>query len=483
MVKQVRSSVTVKSTRRSFATATIVLLALAGCAAPDADRAWQPVKESLAPHLAHDVRWARTDEQRQELERLTAMLLKQPLSMEDAVQVALFNQRGLQAAFEQLGIAQADLIQAGRLPNPALGLARSVHGGEIELETGLHFSLARLIARPLLMDIEARKLDQARQRAAMSVLSLVGETRRAWVLAVSAEESVRYTRQVMDAAEASAELARRMARAGNFNALRQAREQSFYAEAALQHARAEQQRRVSRERLTRIMGLWGSQTGFQLPQRLPDLPATVQDLPRIEALAVAQRLDLQAARKEVMQLARQVELTQVRRWVNTLDLGIAMETADQAPIRRTLELGFEIPIFDTGDGRLARSQHVYMQAVHRSAEAAINARSEVREVYTAYRSSWEIARHQREEIVPLARRISEENLLRYNGMLIGVFELLADARAQIMSVHASIDSLRDFWLAKADLDLVQIGPTRGTGLPAAPAASGTNSAPGKADAH
>jgi outer membrane protein TolC len=98
-----------------------------------------------------------------------------------------------------------------------------------------------------------------------------------------------------------------------------------------------------------------------------------------------------------------------------------------------------------------------MQALHRAAETAINARSEVREAYGAYRSAWDIARHQREEIVPLKARIAEENLLRYNGMLIGVFELLADARAQIASVNGAIDALRDFWIAKADLDMALVG--------------------------
>jgi outer membrane protein TolC len=89
-----------------------------------------------------------------------------------------------------------------------------------------------------------------------------------------------------------------------------------------------------------------------------------------------------------------------------------------------------------------------MQALHRAAETAINARSEVREAYGAYRSAWDIAKHQRDEIVPLKARISEENLLRYNGMLIGVFELLADARSQIASVNGAIDALRDFWIAR-----------------------------------
>ncbi|MBC7730507.1 MAG: RND transporter, partial [Bacteriovorax sp.] len=99
------------------------------------------------------------------------------------------------------------------------------------------------------------------------------------------------------------------------------------------------------------------------------------------------------------------------------------------------------------------------------------ARSEVRAAYAAYRSSHDIARHYRDEIVPLKKRISDENQLRYNGMLIGVFELLADARSQIGSVNGYIEALRDFWLAQADLELALIGPPRPTAPSAMPTAT------------
>ena len=95
--------------------------------------------------------------------------------------------------------------------------------------------------------------------------------------------------------------------------------------------------------------------------------------------------------------------------------------------------------------------------LNRAAEGAINARSEVREAYHAYRSAFDVAKHYRDEVVPIRKRIADENLLRYNGMLIGVFDLLADARAQIASVSSYIESLRDFWIANADLSTAMVG--------------------------
>ena len=116
-----------------------------------------------------------------------------------------------------------------------------------------------------------------------------------------------------------------------------------------------------------------------------------------------------------------------------------------------------LPIFDFGDVRRAGAQAAYMAAVNRTAQIAVQANSRVREQYSAYRTAYDLARHYRDEIVPLRKRISEENQLRYNGMLIGVFDLLADARSQVQGVNSYIEALRDFWLAQADLDMALVG--------------------------
>jgi outer membrane protein TolC len=263
-----------------------------------------------------------------------------------------------------------------------------------------------------------------------------------------------------------------MASVGNFNALKLAREQSFHAEAALALARAEQAQRTTRERLTRMLGLWGEQTAFRLPERLPELPAEPADQPDLERVAMAQRLDVQGARLAVEQTARQLGLTRATRFVNVLELGLLSNRSNEAPTQTGWEIGFEIPLFDFGQARTAKAEAVYRQTLHRAAQIAIDARSQVRETYGAYRTAWDIARHQRDELVPLRQRIAEENLLRYNGMLIGVFELLADARVQIASVNAAIDALRDFWLAQADLDMALVGAADLSAATALAASSG-----------
>jgi outer membrane protein TolC len=453
--------------RGRLLTALAMVAFLGGCASFSPDGGFGAVTQTAGNRLAKDLQWVRSDAEREALRRRVNDMLAGPLTADDAVQLALLNNRGLQADFAELGIGEAELVQAGRLPNPGFSFARLRRGDEVERERGIHFNLARLIAMPMIRQVEQRRFAQTQGRVATAVLALAAQTRKAYFQALAAEETVRYMQQVRQAAEASAELARRMQQVGNFNKLQRAREQLFYADAALNLARAEQARQSTRERLTRLLGVWGTQTAFRLPERMPDLPEAPEDQPDIERMAMAQRLDVQGARLMAEQTAKNLGLTRTTHLVNVLELGYLNNRSNEAPTQRGWEIGLELPLFDGGDARTARAQAVYLQAVDRAAETAINARSEVREAYGAYRSAYDIALHQRDELVPLRKLIAEENLLRYNGMLIGVFELLADARLQIASVNSYIESLRDFWIAQADLEMALIG------RPSLAAAAGT----------
>jgi outer membrane protein TolC len=459
-VTSVSSSLTMRQGKRIIA--TIGLLGLAGCATFSDDGGFGHVEQTTRERLDKDVKWARTDVERSALQARASELLAKPLTGDDAIQVALYNNRGLQATFFDLGISEADLVQAGRLPNPHFSMLRASkpENGirEFKIEQALTFNVFALITMPLAVEVEKRNFAQAQQLAAIEVTRLASETRQAYFTALAAEESVLHLRKVKQAAEAAAELARRMALVGNFSKLRQAREQAFYADASLNLARAEQSVVAARERLARLLGV-ADRSVIRLPERLPDLPKTVDELAGIEQTALNQRLDLQAIRLETEALAKNLGLSKATRFINVLELGPArvLEGARDSGYKKGYEISFELPIFDWGGAKVAKAEAIYMQAVERAGEAATNARSEVREAYHAYRTNYDIARHYRDEIVPLYKRISDENVLRYNGMLIGVFELLADARIQIASVNSYIETLRDFWIARGDLEMAMIG--------------------------
>lgn len=438
---------------------TAATLALSGCASFTADGGLASVEKTTKTRINKDLKWARSDADRDAIAIRVAELLQKSLTIEDAVEIALLNNRGLQASFFELGIAEADWVQAGRLPNPHFSMRRANHNEEYAIEQTLTFNLLSVITIPIATEMEKRRFEQTQRAVAMEVLRLAADARKAYIVAVSAEENVRYMGKVKTVAESSAELARRMASVGNWNKLSQAREQSFYADAALNYARATQNQVSTREKLTRMLGLWGNDIQFKLPERLPDLPTAPDDLPDVEQIALAQRLDVQALRLGTESLAKNMGLTKATRFINVLEIGPTrvLEGLRSDPYKKGFEVSLEIPIFDWGSAKVAKAESLYMQSVNRLAEAAINARSEVREAYHGYRITYDIAKHYRDEVVPIRKRIADENLLRYNGMLIGVFELLADARTQIASVNGYIDALRDFWLAKADLDMAMIG--------------------------
>jgi outer membrane protein TolC len=460
-------------TPRTLTLAVLSVVLLGGCASFSPDGGFAAVQSATRSHIEKDVVWARDDASRSQTQARVDALLEKPLSADDAVQIALLNNPGLQAAFNTLGIAEADRVAAQRLPNPGFSIGRMTRGSEVEWERSLHLNLARLLTMPMRIEIEQRLFEQTRQTLVLEVLRLAAETRRAWVAAVATGQTAQYQQQAMEAAEAGAELARRMAQVGNWSKLKQAREQSFYADAALAVARAEQAKGQARERLVRLMGLdHGGRV--QLPERLPDLPEALPRLPDIEQQAMESRLDLQMVKLQTEALAKNLGLTRSTRFINVLELGISNNSSNEEPIQRGYEISFELPLFDWGQTRVVQAESRYRQALERARETAVNARAEVREAYAMQQSQYAIARHLRDEVVPLKQRISEENMLRYNGMLIGVFELLADARSQIASVNAAIEAQRDFWLADADLAMALVG------TPGKTAVASVSSAPAEA---
>lgn len=429
----------------------MTVLVLTGCATFSKDGGLDTVSTLTQERTGQSVQRAKSDSDRAAIEAAVAELLGQPLTADAAVRIALMNNKGLQASLEELGIAEADLVQAGRMRNPGFSFSRIREGHDLEIERSIMFDLAGLLTIPIRRDIEARRFEQTKLQAAAQAVRLAADTRKAYFNAVAARQTAQFMEQAGVAAEAGSELARRMARVGNWSKLDQAREETFHAEAVAQIARAKHNASAAREQLTRLMGVWGTHTAFQLPDRLPDLPKAPDAIDDIEAQAMRKRLDVQMAKRDAEMTASALGLSKATGFINVLHAGYANKSESGAPRANGYEIELELPLFDWGRSRTAKAQAVYMQSVHRTAGIAIRARSEVREAYSAYRTSYDMARHYRDEIVPLRKQISDEMLLRYNGMLIGVFELLDDARDQINSINAAIEAQRDYWLAETDL--------------------------------
>jgi outer membrane protein TolC len=447
-----------------FAVPALAALGMAGCAGFSKDGGFNAVAEASHARLGMDVEWPRTPEDRAKVDARVAELLARPLSVEDAVQIALLNNRRLQGQFQELGISEAELVQAGRLPNPRFDLRHASAAGQYDIEETLSFNVLALLTMPYVHGIEKRRFARTQNSTVLRVAQLATDTREAFYAAVAARQALDYAQKVRSAAETGAQLADRMVAAGNWNRLDQAREQSFFSDSVRSLTRAQLSEESAREKLLQLMNI-AVQPGapatvpVQFAAVLPELPTGLEALPDVERAVLQERLDLRLMRMRLDELRESLKLTASTRFVNVLDLGATRvrQGPRDEPYERGYALTLEVPIFDSGAARVKKSEAVYAQAVDEFAQAALEARSQIRLAYAGYRAAFEQARQQRDAVLPLRQAVTQQNLLRYNASQIGIFELLSAAREQALSVEDYIQSVRDFWIAKSRLDGALLG--------------------------
>ncbi len=437
-------------------------LALAGCAG-DAGSLGEPVAR-LSGALGKDIVAIRDMETADVVDRQVVDLLRKPLNADKAVQIALYRNKGLQAAFNELGIREAQLLQFSLPPGPTLSLSRLASSGSFEVERAIVGNVLGLLTTPARAEIATIKRQSAREAAAEAVLRLAFETRRAYWRAVASAETVTFLEQSREAARTISELFRKLGETGAVNRQDQAREHVFYAETTAQLGAARLTAAADREALVRQVGLWGGDLRFTLPSRLPALTGKPRNLPLVEQEAIRNRVDLAMMRADVEAAARQNGLTQATRFINVLSLkGTAKtDTGAQTVESGGVELELNVPLWDGGEGRTREAQESYLRLVNLLAERAINVRSQAREAYLRYRGTHELARHWQTQVLPLRDIISEEALLRYNAMIIDVVPLIADARARIAARITAIDARRDVLLAEINLQAAIMGGMTGT---------------------
>jgi outer membrane protein TolC len=440
---------------------------MSGCALFTGDGGLSAVQDIVGPRLGHDVVAIRNDDDAAAVRAQINALLARPMTGDAAVRLALLNNRDLQAAYNALGVAEARRVRASLPENPTLSLSKVSGGGGFEIERQVALSVLSIATLPLRADIATGRFRQAQLRAASETIRIASETRRAWIQAVTARALARFLEQAQTAAHAASDLSRQLGQTGAINKLDQARNQVFYAELTAQLGQARQRAEGTRERLVRLLGLWGNDLAFRLPGDLPALPARPRVMEAVEIQAVRLRIDLEIARIELDALAKSYNLAGATRFVSLLDVsGVSRRKQEPGgdPItERGLGVELQVPIFDFGEANMREAEQSYMQAVNKLVAKAVNVRSEAREAYQGYRAAYDIARHYQREVLPLRKIISDETLLRYNAMQIDVFALLAEARARIQSTTAAIEANRDFRLAEAALAAAVIGGAAAVG--------------------
>lgn len=456
-------------------------LVLAACSAAVPEKytspqaGFQEVSSQTAAAIGKRTAFAQTRAQNDALAKdVRQMVQGKTISADTAVQAALLNNKGLQASYAAVGLSAAEAWQQMTPENPVVSIGLMGIGAP---ELGLYRALESTIAVNLL-DVKTRKqriavaetqFQQAQLNAVNDTLALAGQTRLAWINAVAAFERLSYLRQAGETAEAGAELASQLGKTGALNKAGQAREFAFNAELAGQVARARLEAKLAKEELTRLMGLWGSDANYYVPDALPPLPKSLSKVPAIEKSALQNRVDLQVAKLGLEAQARAFGLTDRTRLVTDLELIAGVESEREREDGETetetlpqLELEFAIPVFDTGKARMRKAELSYMQAANALAERAVNVRSEARSAELAYYASYEIARHYRDVLMPLRKTIEEEGLLSYNGMITSTFELLTDVREKLAGSLEAANAKRDFWLAQANVNAAIYGGGAGS---------------------
>ncbi len=420
--------------------------------------------------------FAQTQAQNVSLAReVRAMVQGKTISADTAVQAALLNNKGLQAAYANVGLSAAEAWQQATPENPVVSIGVLGIGAP---ELGAYRAIEGLL-RANLLDARTRKqrvaladvnFRTAQLTAVNDTLTLANQTRQAWINAVAAFETVSYLKRAKATSDAGSELARKLGETGALNKAGQAREHAFNAELAGQLAQARLNAIRAKEDLTRLMGLWGADVDYYVPDALPALPRSVGRITNIEGKALRNRFDLRVAKLGLEAQAAAFGLTDQTRLVTDFELIAGFETEREAENGGTstettpqLELEFAIPIYDTGEARMRKAELAYLQAANVLAEKAVNVRSEARGAEAAYHATYKIARHYRDVLVPLRNTVEEEGLLSYNGMITSTFELLADVREKLGASLDSANAKRDFFMAQADLTAAIYGGGAGSG--------------------
>ena len=456
-----------------IAAGTAVVL-FGGCATVQRDARLPQAREAAATRPEKSIVWIRDSEQDRQAKEAVHRLLQQELTVDAAVQVALLSNRNLQAQFENLGIAQADLVEAGLLENPVFGataLFGSV-GTEVDLDVVQDFiSLFSLSARKKVGEAAAQRVTL---EVAASAVALATDVQAQYYIVVGDAQAIELARQVATSTDAAAELAERQRAAGNLSRRDQNIQQAFYAQTLLELAQAEAQLITDREKLNRLMGVWGADTRWKIPARLPPIPETLPLADELESRAVEQRLELAAAKKEAEAAAQALNLTQQFRYLNSLGIGVAFQRDKDGVKYAGPTVSLRLPIFNQGQASVARSDAQYRRAQDRVTALAVDVRSQTRDATNRLAAAHSVVRHYQNVLLPLQQNIVSETLKFYNGMLLGVYDLLLAQQNQVQTARLYVSASRDFWLAWTDLERALGGKIA---APAAAAGSSQTVAP------
>lgn len=427
---------------------------ISGCATVPKKAGFNEVQRLVSARSHYLVQWDEHTTDDQAVAAAIAKMLARPLTVDQAVQIALLNNRRLQATFEDLGIAQADLVQAGLLKNPVFFASarfpdRAPRGTDTEFSVTQDF--LDLLILPMRKRIAAEQFQGAKLSVANDCLELAAKVKEAYYTFQGREQLLRRLDLIVEINRAAAELAQRQHQAGTLNELGAVSQQAIYDESRVQLAQTESQLILDRELLNRLLGLSEVQTHWIISPELPAIPAREMSVEHLESLAVRQRLDLAVAHAQLITLSHILGITKDNRYLTNIDIGVDTEHGTDGQQITGPELSLQIPIFDQGQARVAKIKAQFLQARQRFQAMQIDVQSEVRQGRDRMLAARKLAGSLK-ELLPERIRILNLTLQQYNGMLKGPYDLLLAKQSEVATEQAYIEARRDYWIARAELE-------------------------------
>jgi cobalt-zinc-cadmium efflux system outer membrane protein len=375
-----------------------------------------------------------------------------PLEPESAARLAVLRSPRVRVTLADVGIAAADLWQASLLPNP---LASYSYGfppsGAPFVSAGLGFAIVDALKIPMRKRVAEAAYAATEQRVADAVIGATLDAHRAYTLVQHAQQMLELRKNIAAATSAAALTAQGLRDAGNVPALLLAGEQSIAAQSELEVAQAEGDLATARADLGRLLGAGVADTAWTIPDRLRTVPKQSFVLATLDSLALSRRLDVAAARASVRSSAAALGLTTQFRFLDDGTIGVLSE---RAPDGHAIGPSFSVPLpfFDRRQAARARAEAMLRQRIATHDAIVVDVHADVRARLAQLRAAADRATRLRTSVIPLRQRMVAETQKHVNAQDVSVFVLLQAKQAEIEAGKSYVDALRDYWVARIELE-------------------------------
>ena len=386
-------------------------------------------------------------------------ILKQELTADLAVYVALLNNHQLQATYENLGIAKAQLAQAGLLRNPIFSLSYrfSTKSTETDLiDTGLFQNFLEILLIPLKKRMATSELEATKAMVTAQIFDVIAQTKIAFYSLQALEQIWSLKKQILLGAQSSYEVAHRLFKVGNIKELELTENRAFYEQTKVEFASLEVEVLRSREQLNVLMGLWGPQINWKATPCLPPIQEEELTWDNIENCAIANSLDLEIAKKQIYATVSGFGIDTTRIVFPQVEMGPSSEREEGVWfVGPALALG--IPFFDFGQAASAAAQSEILRQWNAYTALAVEIRSAARMARVHLLNAHRQAVYYQEVLVPIAKQLTSLTLLEHNAMQLGVFHLLSAKMHELQQNIQAVELIRDYWVAHTELELLLNG--------------------------